>query len=237
MTQGYFGGFQFAENELYVRSFSAQTNYTDRGFMRSITKTLTIGGFVTGNASQITTAIQARQNALGVNGYDFYISGTPFELRNAGTLGGVRVEGGGLQFENVDGAQIATRLNYFFTLTAEYKQLENLPGAEIVQYQESVTFSGNGFPLRVIRPCINTDAVEQQTCPNQGYFAQQSGILVTLTPNPPANAPIWPDKIIGAPQYTPVSADVFRGAFVQQGISWNYQFGSSSPLVGGPTNR
>lgn len=239
MTTGVYGSYQFEQNEVYVQSASKEAVFTPRGWIRSHLAVATIGGFKKGTPAQNSAALTALQTALSVNGHDFRIlddSGNViFQMLSAGSYGGVVVSQPTI-LNQVDGAQFATRLDYAFTIQAEYPSIENAVGANVVQYQETLSFIG-GYPIRVVRPCVNTDAIEQQTSPRSAFQANQSGILITLTPNPQPNAPIWPAAIIGDPQISYITPEVIRGGFVQQGVTWNYQFASATQLVGSSALR
>lgn len=234
MTQAFYGSYAFAANELFVSSWTQEAQFTRRGWMRSNLITATLGGFKTGNAAAVTTAVNAMVAALSVNGQDFGLyddSGnlTYFALPSAGSYGGVKVISKP-SFQQVDGAQLATRLDYMFTLQAEYPVTESAVGAGIVQYQETLTFSG-GIPVLIVRPCVNSQPVEQVVSPCSPFVVNQSGILITLSANPQANPPLWPDKLVDR-QVSPVTADLNRGGFVQQAVSWSYTFQSATALTG-----
>lgn len=229
-----YGSFQHDDNEVYVISWDKQAIRTPRGFVRSVKITAQLGGTIIGTPAQISAAMDAREVAYSVHGYDFNILDangglTAFQLPVTGSYGGTVVEKP-ITFSNVDNAQYATKLNYSFTLSAEYPWYEGIAGSDVVIYQESITGSG-GLPILVLRPCVNSTPVEQVTSPQAPCFTTQTGILVTTYPNPAPNPPIWPQYLQNSSSVTYTTPDILRGEFLQQGVQWNYQYASSVPLI------
>lgn len=244
MATAVYGVFTHDRDEVYVISATKEAIKTPRGVVRSLKSMIVIGGTLIPPDGSVTPAfisamLGARQAAYQSNNYDFAIydnnNNLIFNLPSAGSYGGVCCTQPP-SLSNVDGAQFATALNWQATLEAEYPYYpdQHISNWAIAQYQESLTFSG-GFPILVVRPCVNQGPVEQVTSPRSPYFATQSGVLVTIGGPPIANPPQWPNYLLNSSSVSYISPDVFRGNAIQQGVQWNYQFASATPLLGLPS--
>lgn len=233
-----YGGFLHDENECWVESLNREAIRTDRGLVRSLLHTVTFGmRLVTSGASaqaDLTSAMLAREVAYSVHRQDFRVLDndgalTVFYMPDAGSLSGVQV----IQppsYRQVDRANYATVLEAFVTLQAEYPWIE--PGAEIIDFQELLTFSG-GLPVRVFLQCVNSNPVEQVVSPRSTYDVVQQGFIRTLTPSPAPMAPIWPAALTQR-SVTLNSPRIQQHVAGEYATSWVYQYRSVTELTGLP---
>lgn len=228
----YYRGYWFDNNEAQI-TISKRATYNDFGIIQKVTETWSVVG-IKQAASQaaLTTALDALKAALYYNGGDIglYLDDqatlTTHYIVNSRTLSGTRITS--LDFPEGAGAEYSTFRTYSFMLEADF--VANL-NQNFLEYQESVTFSGNGGPMRIFLDVAQGPPQEQITMQQTTYRATQQGSAKNwgVAPTPPG--PIWPQAELGPlREFSPITVSM-QGGRQEQTVSWKYVFESASPLV------
>ena len=231
-----YGNYTHDANEVSLLSQQTRTKYSARGRKESTLKTISLQADLIPAAvtqAAIKAAIQELEAAYSVNGLDwalYHDDGTisAHFLTSANSIGGVRVMDIG--YPDGDGSQYATWRKATITLEAEYPGGDNL-----LQFQETLRFSGNGGRRE---RCIETaNGPPQRQVLNQRTIARatQSGSAIGLLSEPQFPPPIWPQlELYDLREVTRVGPQFDGRAFRNWGVSWSYQFESTQPLFGEP---
>jgi hypothetical protein len=153
----------------------------------------------------------------------------PVSLLNRSSLTGVRKVSGPTW--QGTGAGYSTFLTFSdLRFEADYP----LPagGPQLIDFVESVTTDGGNYPeFGFLRP-VNADAIKQRIYPSSPYTAVQSGASTHLSRYyvPP---PLWPGDLMHAPRITRTPKRV-GPTVVHFETTWQYDFGSTRPLLGLP---
>lgn len=126
-----------------------------------------------------------------------------------------------------------------FSVGADFIPVEGSTLGSLVDYRESLTFTGNGGPLVA---AVLTDTGEPyitQTAAKTLYQATQSGYAVGRTGWPAPNPSYWPSPILINPSsaVSYETPNVYGGSKIEYKTSWNYQFVSATRLDGLPSIR
>jgi hypothetical protein len=155
-------------------------------------------------------------------------------LLNRGSTTGVRITSGP-NWDHTKGAAYALEQHFTATAEAEYP----LPQAlrMLMDFQESISFSGGG-PVRIARRAINGPPQIQTTFRQTEYLATQSGVMVGYLsqPNPLTIAPPkFPAFLVETPTITPHAPRRMGLKYQDYRVEYSYKFVSTSPLIAVPT--
>lgn len=230
-----YGGYSFPVNGCNVRSRTeivmnaAQVPYKYKGIIE-------VDGWLTGSGqSAISSAMRTLQSALAVPYRDLILyqddgAESATIMKNAGSITGVVITRGP-DFPENRGSEYATTRYFTFTAECEYP-LPNA-GTVLLEFQETLTFSGGG-PLYVCKRAINTGPQRQLVCPQDAYRVVQQGRSVAFAVTPVYPPPTWPFALKQAPDIKRISPGRLGPSQVNIGVEWTYMFESVTPLVGAP---
>ena len=230
-----YGSYSHASAEAAI-AITQRKNYSQRGVPESVTKTWTITGILQADTqAAITTAIQALEAAYAINGQDLVLyladgtTATAHALYSGQSIDGTRVLS--LDYTEGEGVEYVNIRSYKIVVEAEFlASPEN-----VTEYDETISFQGDGGPQRVFITTLTGAPVEQIGARQTTYKAFQQGSAVGLLGWPAPNAPIWPEaehtpaRVVNlkAPQRTGQGFKYYR-------TEWSYQFESIAPLAGTP---
>ena len=104
----------------------------------------------------------------------------------------------------------------------------------VASFSETVSFRGDGGPIKVILQTLSGSPIEQTTAERTPYFATQTGSAARYGRFFEPPRPIWPDKQQGLDsQRTYQSVDQQTGLYR---TDWSYSFLSATPLIGFPNS-
>lgn len=217
---------------------------SDRGYAQRMRATLSgRGELFAETQSGMTAAIEGLLRAVNRDYVDVIVKDddgntTPFKLLNADAIDGVKM----IQpptFTSLDNTIYALRVPFEIAFEADFSPDNVVNGTgqpNVLEYGETVTFGGNGGPLKQIVSTPRGEPIEVTLAERTPFFATQSGSIRTLGPVTSYPRPIWPEKLVGPVSSTALTAPVIRNGVAESyGAQWNYQFQSITPLVGLPT--
>ena len=234
------GSFTSLDGEFFLRGFSRQMIRGARGTVAYERVTLS-GGFeiiadgqqaITNRYNQIAAAFQQDDVDSGF----LHTSGSrsAIFLVQSQSYSGVQVmQRPGLDPQN--GADYATGHVGSFSVQSD---VLSAGGSSILDYGESLTFSGGGALWAPIITDTSPPYIVQ-TANQTPYFAVQEGFAVGRDGWPLVNQPLWPEPIYQqsqssirteAPKRNGNNATDFR-------VSWSYRFMAPEPLSGLPNIR
>lgn len=224
------------QNEVDLVNVSKQAYFSDRGYVAGFTHTYKLRGVLqAASQAALTTAINALEQAYAYGGYDagMYLDDgvtlTSHYLTNSLTAGGVKC----LDISYPNGpAEYTTYRTYEITLQADFPIGTNA----LRDFNETVSFEGNGGPRKVLIETLDGYVVEQIVSQRTAYRAVQSGSMQSYGgyPNPPA--PIWPGaELVDQRRISPISPQVEGKSRTIYGAQWQYVFQSAYPLAGLPS--
>lgn len=227
-----------------IDAFNRVMIRSDRGYAQRLRVTLSVRGeLLTESQGAMTAAMEGLLRAVSADYADVVIKDddgnvTPFKLLNSETIDGVKL----VQpptFTDLGGAIYALRVPFSIAWEADFKPDSVVNGTgqpNVLEYGETLTFSGNGGPLKAITLTPRGEPIESTLALRTPYFATQSGSIRTLGPVTSYPRPIWPEKLVGPASSTALTAPVIRNGVPESyGAQWSYQFQSITPLVGLPT--
>lgn len=234
----------------YSTEFFTLTTFT-RSFIRSDRGNaqrlrVNLGGRIDIQASTqsaMTTAIETLLRAISRDYQDVLIKDedgnrSAFSLSNSDSIDGVKL----IQppsFTDLSRAIYALQVSCDVAWEADFTVDSVVNGSgnpNVLEYGETLTFSGNGGPLKGITLTPRGEPIEVTLAERTPYFATQSGSIRTLGPVTSYPRPIWPEKLVGPASSTALTAPVIRNGVAESyGAQWSYQFQSITPLVGLPT--
>jgi hypothetical protein len=106
---------------------------------------------------------------------------------------------------------------------------------QYLTFQETLTFSGTGKPIKVLRTPAQGKPFKQTVTENSWFRATQSGSFTTTDRNAKEMQPIWPNDLDGNEGDTQVTIPggiTTRGSATEWSRSWSYQFSSPDPFTG-----
>ena len=161
---------------------------------------------------------------------------TPFTINGQIALGGIRITSP-VSHSILKGADTVTYLRYKIGLEADFAwAAANDP----LSFSETLTFRNvNGSPIYQERIPINGPPILQQVSSQSWFYVTQQGSYSQAGPNPNPMDPIFSPKYIrtasgDGSQVTYSSPKTIQGNPIEYGVSWKYEFISSTPLVGWP---
>ena len=184
--------------------------------------------------SAFTTAIDAMKSALQTPYQDFVFkqddnADSSWVLRSVNTLTGTRVTN--VEFPPGRGAIYATHQPFSFTISAQiYASPLVRP---LREFRESLTFFGGG-PLRTAMPALRGLPQEQTIYQRTAFEAVQEGQAVGFNHRPLPAPAIWPAKLKQAGRIQRGSPELLGNVFRDFAVTWQYEYVSSTPLVGFP---
>lgn len=232
-----YGTYTHAENECELSI--ARQAVIERGVTVRIRETWTINGFVniTGveTLDTLSGRITERINAYANDGGDLKLLNaglvTAHQLLSADCIGGTRV----VQrpsFPKGDGTEYATMRT--FTAVVEGEYLAPAGATALVEFQETLEFSGGG-PRWVMIETRRGQPQRQDTSEATSYRVRQSGRAVGHAAWPTIPGPKFPQHEHREQRVTTAgSPEGMGGAFINWPVAWSYVFESASPLVGIP---
>lgn len=229
-----YGGFSFTDNEAMVTFWGQQVEFDSRGRPRRLRRRMNIEGeIIATTPAGIDTRVAAIQTAFEVGGQDagLYIPPstlTHIALSNSNSVSGVRI----VQppsFNMRDGmAHFATGLPFSIALEAEYLLTQS--GDSLVNYQETITYTGDGGPRRMVIEVVEGPPVTQTTTEQTPIVIEQSGSATGILDYPDVNPPLVA-ALLDRPDGIQVSRDVPRmenGIYTEFTARWNYRMTSDS---------
>ena len=232
-----FGGYSHDVNS--VAFTSVKRNYVDgptgrHSFLR--VQWALKGKLLGSSMSEIMSKLMNMQVAYTSGGQSAWMNDNrgaripAFWLDDTQAIGGVTVTEP-ISHDAIQGAEGVLYLKYKFALQADF-----LAPKTLLSFQETVSFNDlNGGPMQVERIPIQGYPIIQNVTERSFYYATQSGSLTQNRSGPIASRPLWPGNLkgqIGAKQITLLPVKTTRGRGIEYGISWSYNFVSSSPLFG-----
>ncbi len=234
-----YGTYQHADNETSV-VISKDAMFAPGGMIRGVRERWTIQGRLqAADQASLTTAIDQLTAAYSLQNQDvaFYTDDdqpTSHAIDSAATNGGVRVIVPP-SFPEGRGAEYSTFRNYTVVLEAEVLD----PGATIINWHESISFSGGGSQfafLETIDGAPHKQLLKQSTT----YHATQSGEATGMLNYPTPAVPLWPGAEhtdrrqlrYDLPQRSGPSG---QPTYTHYKVSWSYTFEDGAPLVGLPS--
>lgn len=230
-----YGSYSFPVNGCNVMARSetmlnaAQVPYAYKGIIE-------VTGWLTGSGqTAISQAMTALKTALAYPYRDLILyqddgSESATIMKNSGSLTGVYIIKGPDFTENRGSEYATTRA---FSFTAECVYPFSNASSVLVDFQESLTFSGGG-PMYVCRRAINTGPQRQLVCPQDAYRVMQTGRSEKFGSAPVYPPPIWPSALKQNPDIKRITPKRMGGSYTNFVVEWNYVFESPTPLVGAP---
>lgn len=238
-----YGSYWFDNDSVFVAT-AKRTNFDTRGLPASETHTFRMRGWlypaVSGTAAQQQVSLTARrvalERALRLQRQDLVFYGDDghvvFALTNARALGGVRITEGP-DYPGELGFEHGGQTTFTFTAEAEYPVLVSGQGGTIlVAFDETLSFSGGGPARDFIEP-VNAPPIRTTLKQYTVFRARQQGTAVALGSWPVAPPPLWPAHLLRNGEPT-IRSPQLGARGLEFAITWAYEFGSSTPLIGRP---
>lgn len=233
-----YGSYTHPAGEVLISSITRSVaEYSPRGEPIVSRLSWTIEGILQGDdAADVSRRLVALERAYEqhnqVAGLYFVGGGsTAHVMSPAGSLGGVRSSG--VSYPKGDGAEYTTYRTYSVTLEADYP----FDGLTLLEFQESVTFTGTGGKKTVFLPVLNGEPEKQTVLQRTTCKATQSGSAVGFKSYPPVPDRLWPaDEIEEARSIARTSPMNLLGDKRNFGITWSYSYESAKPLTGLPNS-
>lgn len=222
-----------------------RTNVTDGRAVSQLETWSISGRLISADQSALTTAIQALQTAYSnANGTSLSLYLDDGSTESAHVLTG---DGGVIITECVgfpEGrlGQYSYFRDYVIEAVAE-RQLESASGSNpLVEWTESLSFTGTGGPDHVVIPTRNTAPVVQITSQATATRAIQSGRAVGRYGYLLAPPPLWPQWFKHKDSQKGISSPKVIGSGstrekVDFETTWNYVYEAPFPLNGFPTDQ
>lgn len=186
-SQASYGSLTFDENEVNLVRLQQSTRLGPRGKRLEVVKLIHgEGEFQSSTLSTIISKIQAFENAFKNDYGDFRytVNGSlAHSLLNGDSTSGVRVVN--YSFPKGDGAELAVKRTFTFTLQASYDAQES----DLVSFQESIEQQGDGGPISFLMNTVVGPALMFVTNRSAITFVQQ-GTAVGYRDYPPPAAPV-----------------------------------------------
>ncbi len=174
------------------------------------------------------------RNALSRPFQDFGVlrtNGTPSGSywRNSQTVGGIVIHD--LNFQGT----AATEYVFFreFTFTAKFRLPLTTTANAIVEFHESVEFTG-GEPEFVFKRAMNALPQKQLVWFATEYRVTQSGKAVGFLDYPPAARLLFPGDKVTAPRVVKDNPQRVGDGFIHYPVTWQYSFASAAPMIALP---
>lgn len=223
--------------ESTVRKFPLRSR---RGEIYGMRHIIVVTGEVPGaDQAEITTRIAAFETAF-VDGYDLNLflddGSTPSAhlLDQSESASGVQVDG--YEWGDTTSVEYLMWRSFTVTLHADY-DLETVP--TYLEYEDSITSTGNGGTNTVWDEVISGNPVSHQTATNTLRRATQQGRAIGLNAYPSAATPIG-TPIPKTRELTKFGPIVEGGRLTNYGIAWRYEYAGNvdyaayDPTYAGP---
>lgn len=237
MATAWYGGYEHDENSVSFNSFTREYIDAPTGVHKLLRVTADIEAkIIKPTLTEIYTAAEEMRDAYSVGGYSFEIldnNGTripSWYIDSTQAVGGVTVLKP-VSHGEIRGSHGVNWLKCNIVLQADFLQLT----PAYLSFNEVVTFSGSGRPLKVRRIPAEGDVFKQTVSEKSWYTATQTGSLSTVGTNPQPMEPIWPDLFDGTESDQTITRPggmTVRGVPTEWSVSWSYQFSSADPFVG-----
>ncbi len=217
---------------------SRQNTHSENNKRTGYIETWTIDGFLQASSQpEIGTTIDTLKTAYDEDNKTAVLlfeddTETVHKLDTTESLSGVRVRL--FDFPEGRGAELSTFRSYRIVLDAEFFE-----DAEILQFMETLTFSGGG-PKFLHKQTLTGLPQKQIVAQNIPFRATQSGFSVGHLGPPPVNAPLFPDDLKNDESQYPtktgpekVYANTQKATHFR--TAWNYVFERVSAMSGDPT--
>lgn len=154
-------------------------------------------------------------------------------LLSSDCLGGTRIIKP-LAFPTTRGPQNVSRRDFTVTVGG---RVSVASASAIVAYEERISYDGGGAEddIQVTR---NTKGVKIQKTKELPYTAVQEGSATGYGSYPDAAEPLWPEHLMKrtARPITLERGQQIGGVTLNKRITWRYEFKSTDPLIGIPSN-
>jgi hypothetical protein len=229
----FYNGLWFDANEAEI-VISRKRAYNQQYRLQVETHTWNVSGVrQAANQSALTTSINTFESYMTDGGdiglyLDDQSTLTSHYLVSSESLGGTRITD--LSYPKGAGAEYSTYRSWAFTLEAAFAPIGF--GGNLLEFEETLTFEGDGGPRTVWLETAVGLPVEQQVSQFTTYKATQSGSAVQLGSPPLVPPPIWPDMEIRPARRLPKATK--SGGSLQYTSQWSYSFESAFPLFAEP---
>jgi hypothetical protein len=234
-----YGAYRFPVNGVAVTSRTSPVlDYAGRTIR--VRTAINCRGYLTGDGQAALTLLENQMRAALLIPYQNLsllqdsgaVSAT--SLSSGSTLSGVSITDGP-HFPDPMGSEYVTTRTFEFSGEAE--TVVNGNSANLLAFQESLTFVGTGGPMTMFKNAVNGPLPQRQVVyPRTVCRVIQAGQSVGHLQYPLAPAPKWP-AFENVDRRQVVNANprrVGRG-LAEFPITWRYEFESAVPLVGLPT--
>jgi hypothetical protein len=239
-----YGSYWHESDEAFIDHDRA-SEQDQSGIVISEIETWTIGGRLeAATQSALTAAIAALEAAYTLTGQDIILyendGTTPSALAmySANTVGGVIVTKRP-SYGAIRNGAYSTWIDYTIQVQAK-QQINNGSSNPIVEWTETLSFTGTGGPRHIAMEVRNGQPVVQRVSQATPCRAFQSGRAVGYSSWYLAPPPIWPQWLkhpeVGGSVSTPkIIGSGSTREKVNFETTWNYVFESPGPLKGFPT--
>ena len=233
-----YGGGQFDEGSVFVKSFNQQMVPAQNGRPFMLHKTLHVEGKVVDQGGNAMSKLNGIYGTLSSNGHDAGFAGTPIFLTTGNAMGnpGVIVSRP-CSHSEVKGAEGVTYIRWEAGFEAFYPLVN---GGEILAFTESITFTSNhGAPIYVERLPVYGLPILQQTSSSSWYFCTQQGSRTTAFSSYEPLPMIFPENLRtsgnNGSQVTLKSPEMLRGHYLGWTTTWKYEYISALPFFATPS--
>lgn len=200
------------------------------------------GQLLASDQSTLSTMIAALESAYSSGGYDLKllladgVTASQHQLLTANCNGGTKIVRP-VSYPVGVGAEYSTFRSYAISVEGEVGlQAGQNP---IVEWRETLAFTGNGGPRFVVHECRNGPPIMEQVSQQTPVRVAQSGRAVGYSQYPFPPTPIWPGYeqrdqrqiSLGSPE---LSGNGQNKHFQNYEIMWSYSFLAPVPLSGFP---
>lgn len=225
--QLWYNGYAFPANAVACTTATRGVPSRSGRIIRRIGTIVCSGTLFGAGQAALTLAEQALRTALNQNYQSLILkmdngANSSVNLINNSTLSGVRITDGP-NFGEATGGEFARIRRFVFTAEAEWVTPDGV-GA-LVSYQETVSVTGNGGPVRRWRVPVNAAPIRQITSPYSIVRYQHSGVAVGHTSRPEPPEPFFGRAIL-VNEAESVSYDhpePMGLSFINWPVRWNYQ--------------
>lgn len=241
-----YGSYYHASDEAFI-DHDRSSEIDQSGIVISETEKWTIGGRLeAATQSALTAAMQALETAYSTPGLDLIlyendgITPSALAIYSANTTGGIIITKRP-SYGAVRNGAYSTWIDYTIGVQAK-QQINSGSTNPIVEWTETLSFTGTGGPRHVCIEVRNGPPVVQQVSQATACRAVQSGRAVGYSGWYLAPPPIWPQWLKHPDTAGGVSTPKVIGSGatrerVNYETTWNYVFESPGPLKGYPTGQ
>lgn len=226
----YYGSYALPNNAVLIAS-SYKVMKNKGGEMYARMLGYKVDGYLSGSGSAAIAQVRsALATALASPYQDFVFkhddgTATDIALYNNQSLSGVTVND--LEFDGKPGPGYASEAHFTFSVEATYA----LNGTDniLLDFTEQIKYRGGG-PRFTLREAVVGIAQKQQTREETIYYAMQSGSSEGYTRKPDYPPPLWPDDVLGDPEFGEVTPMKIGRGYMGYKIDWAYKFGRNTPF-------